>query len=163
MLTAFMAVSCSEEERVPEGDLTEFNFYQDAKLTSSVPYIVDGNSLVFERYYERDDHPQIADDEYSDQFFFEVTPEGSSFLLTGEELRSVPSAFNVFCFCIPSDVFEITDGMISGEEVDGIWRVSVDISYTRGVRDPQTGAVREVASDALVFEGLFVDRDKPKG
>ncbi len=161
VLSTFIISSCSDDESVPAGDITEFNFYQEATLTNDYPYVVEGNSLVFERYFEKDDEPMIADDEYSDQFFFQATPEGNSFLLEGEDLRTAPSAFSVFCFCVPSDVFEITDGSISGEEVGGIWRISVDITYSRGVRDPQTGEITEVDRDALVFEGLFLAKDKP--
>lgn len=161
ILTAFITFSCSDDEGVPTGDITEFNFYQDASLTNGYPYIVGGSGLVFERFFEKDDNPQIADDEYSDQFFFQVNPEGGSFLLEGEELRVTPSMFDVFCFCFPSDVFEITDGSISGEEIGGAWQVSVDIAYSRGVRDTQTGEVTEVDNGVLVFEGLFVGRDRP--
>lgn len=161
VLSTFILVSCGDDENLSAGDITEFNFYQDATLTNAYPYVVDGNGLVFERYFERDDEPMIADDEYSDQFFFQVTPEGNSFLLEGEDLQALPSAFNVFCFCVPSDVFEITDGSISGEEIGGIWSISVDIAYSRGVRDTQTGEVTEVHNDVLVFEGLFLGKDKP--
>lgn len=158
---ASITLSCRDDESSPDGETTEFNFYPNATLTQDYPYVVDGNSLVFERYFERDDEPLIADDEYSDQFFFEVTPDGESFLLEGESLRTANTLFNVFCFCAPSDVFEITDGFISGEEIGGIWRISVDISYSRGVRDPQTGEVREVHSDVLTFEGLHMAENKP--
>ncbi|MDW3196031.1 MAG: hypothetical protein R8G66_26910 [Cytophagales bacterium] len=161
VITAIITVSCTDETEIPSVDLTEYNFYQDALLSNSYPYIVGGNDLVFERFFERDGNPQIADDEYSDQFFFQVSPEGDSFLLEGEDLSNSPTAFNVFCFCAPSDVFEITDGSISGEEVGGVWRISVDITYSRGVRDAQTGEVTEVHSDVLIFEGLFLAKERP--
>lgn len=161
VLTAFIAASCSDDEGITSGDLTEFNFYQNATLSNAYPYVVEGSSLVFERFFEGEDNPQIADDEYSDQFFFQVSPEGDRFMLEGEDLKNLPATFNVFCFCVPSDVFEITDGFIAGEEIGGIWRINVDIAYSRGVRNPQSGEVTEVHSDVLVFEGLFLGKEKP--
>lgn len=161
VLSAVITVSCTEDESVTAGDRSEFHFYQNATLTNAYPYIVEGNSLVFERYFESDEVPTIADDEYSDQFFFQVSPEGDSFLLEGEDLRNLPSTFNVFCFCAPSDVFEITDGSISGKEIGGIWHISVDIAYSRGVRNPQNGEITEVDHSLLVFDGLFLAKDKP--
>ncbi len=161
VLTVFMTVSCTEDESIISGDRAAFHFYQNASLTSAYPYIVKGNSLVFERYFESDEVPTIADDEYSDQFFFQVSPTGNSFLVEGEDLKNLPSTFNVFCFCAPSDVFEITDGSISGEEIRGVWHVSVNVAYTRGVRNPQNGEVTEVDNGLLIFDGLFLGKDKP--
>lgn len=161
ILSTLIFSGCSDDEGQPLGDLTEYNFYSGATLSFDYPYVVNGNAIVFERYFEKQDDPNIADDEYSDQFFFEVTPEGNSFLLEGESLQATRTSFNTFCFCVPSDVFEITGGTISGSERDGLWHVSVDISYSLGVRDPQTGEVTEVFSDALVFNGAYVAKNKP--
>lgn len=161
-LTALFIVSCTDDESIISGDRSEFHFYQDATLTNAYPYIVEGQSLVFERYFESAEVPTIADDEYSDQFFIQVSPQGKSFLLEGEELKNSPSIFNVFCFCAPSDVFEITDGSISGEEIGGVWHVSVDIAYSRGVRNPQNGEITEVDHSLLVFDGSFLGRNKPQ-
>ena len=160
-LSVFLLASCSDDEGQPSGDLTEFNFYDNATLSFDYPYVVEGNSLVFERYFERKDEPHIADDEYSDQFFFEIVPEGGSFLLEDEALLSTNATFNTFCFCAPTDVFQITGGTISGNERNGVWNVSVDISYSMGVRDPQTGTVTEVYSDVLVFDGLHTAKERP--
>ena len=86
---AFIVASCNDDIEVSDGNISEFHFYQDATLTKDYPYVVEGDGLVFQRFYTRYNDPQIIGDEYSDQFLFHVVPENGRFLLDGEALRSM--------------------------------------------------------------------------
>ena len=90
----FVFIASCEREYVNPAEET-FLFYEDAALTSEAPFASEGNQIVFHHYYKAEDEENIADDEYSEELFFELEDK-EEFQLQGEALKSIDLVFKQF-------------------------------------------------------------------
>jgi hypothetical protein len=108
-----------------------FRFYPESRIevTEDENYtsveIKEGDYLVFHFQYTRRDNPQIFDDEYSESVYFQVIPDGDTFLITEQELTQASAVFGRFCFCPDGGYHRITRGCIYGKKTsDKTWNIS---------------------------------------
>ena len=96
ILFAVILNSCEEAEPADK----DLFVYQDAQIQEEFPYLESGDNLVFKYYYVSPDDPQIADEEYTDEFFFEIVPDGNSFSFSSEDLAliNLPFRYNQYSF-----------------------------------------------------------------
>ncbi|MFT6866740.1 MAG: hypothetical protein ACJA08_001575 [Cyclobacteriaceae bacterium] len=64
----------------------KLDFYNNAQISNFFPDIQDGDNIVFNRYYLKDDVKDVADDEYAENFYFEVPSGLESFDFHGDNL-----------------------------------------------------------------------------
>lgn len=88
-----------------------------------------GDKLVFKYKYTADEEPNIADDEYSENIYFQVDPAAESFSFTDEQLADAKLVIQPICFC-PPVVIEPRSGTLSGTRLDeNTWEVTLDATY----------------------------------
>lgn len=93
-----------------------------------------GSNLVFCYRYEKADQPNLADDEYKEELFFEIPSGLDSFELQDEKLERANATFGRLCFCADGGYHKITKGKISGKKIrNGSWEIScnLEINTTR--------------------------------
>ena len=105
-------ISACEREYVNPAEET-FLFYENATLTSEAPFASDGNQIVFHHYYKAEDEENIADDEYSEELFFELEDK-EEFQLKGEALKSIDLIFKQYCYCPEYSNLQVVDGYLNG-------------------------------------------------
>ncbi len=156
-----LLVACAEDDEVDAGVLS-LSFYESSALSGDYPYVSEGDGLVLHRYFMAQDEPNIADDEYSEDFLVELpATTGDEFLLEGDDLLNLNVLYNQYCFCLSGDIIQITGGEISGSRVAQGWLIEVDISYEQSYRNPQDGEIVVVDVDSISFSGIFRERPRP--
>jgi len=102
---------------------------EDSTSQSSFIDIVSGDKLVFQYQYTANDDPRIADDEYTENIYFEIDPSLDRFSFTDSELADANLVIQPICFCPPT-VHQLIVGTLSGERKnDGSWEITLDIKY----------------------------------
>jgi hypothetical protein len=129
------ASSNFEPEDCPGNGTCTFEFYPDSKLvvTEENGWIVNevksGNKLVFHFEFNKHTQPYITDAGYSESIYFEVEPEGNTFLISQEDLEGANALFNRSCFCPEVGYFRITEGCIYGYKVnEKTWNISLNLT-----------------------------------
>ncbi len=106
------------------------DFYTNAQVSSQYPFAASGDKVVFHRNYVRPDNANIADDEYSDDLFFEVSNPGDSFEFSGEELTTLKPIFLYYCYCAYTEKAALIGGSISGTKKSATeYEVDVDLTF----------------------------------
>lgn len=127
----FLAAACSNDDG---GDVDTFKFYQNATISvndADFAVIESGENLVFEYFFEAEENPQIADDEYAERIVFEVDADVEQFSFSDEELTTANTYFDKYCFCFIEGSIPIESGTISGRKFSSsTWQVSIDIRFT---------------------------------
>ena len=136
-LLSIVLTSCDSTEIKPEickGGKCDFEIQPNAEIflvedsLISEFDVVNGNNLVFQYQYVKNDSKRIADDEYTERIFFEINADVTEFLVSNEELVNINAIFYRACFC-PAPAFRrITAGTISGiKEKDLTWKIEADL------------------------------------
>ncbi len=112
LLLGVIFLACDGERVNPAQE--SFEFYEKAKIVDDFPYAGDGDKVVFHHYYVAEDEESVADDEYAEEVFFEVSNQ-EDFYLEDEALKQVDFIFKQYCYCPTFDKLEITDGYLKGE------------------------------------------------
>ncbi|MEM9326635.1 MAG: hypothetical protein AAGA85_13305 [Bacteroidota bacterium] len=160
LLPLLVLSACGDEEEL--GSVLSQSYYTGSVLSANYPYVAEGGGIVFHRYFLEEGEPEVADDEYSEDFLIQIPGEvGSSFVLTGEELRHANILYNQYCFCFPTDVLEITGGEVRGTKLGDEWFLEVNVGYEQGYKSPQDGEVVITNADSLIFSGSFRARARP--
>ncbi len=93
--------------------------------------LINGTKLVFHYQYVANDKDFIADDEYTENLYFEIDPDSSRFHYTDQDLAEIQASLVPWCFC-PLLVSEIRTGTISGERINAkTWQVEIDVQVDR--------------------------------
>ncbi|MFY0598159.1 MAG: hypothetical protein JXR03_00715 [Cyclobacteriaceae bacterium] len=159
LLTSIMVFSC-DDNMIKEGK-TEYHYYEGASISDNNPIVVEGDRTVFNRHFVGDDNEQIADDEFSENFYFEVDPDLNEFSFKDEELKNINLRYQHLCFCVPIDSIIIVGGSISGNKVGEKWKISADVDLKLGY---------DYGSDSIIFDhevnqkftGDFTKQEIPK-
>ena len=131
------ATSDFKPDDCPGNGNCSFEFYPDSKLEitedgQSVSFeVIPGNKLVFHFEYIKHDNPMIMDDEYYENIYFEVNPEGNSFVISGVDLEKAGALFGRGCFCPDGGYHRIDQGCIYGYKInDRTWNISLNLTAT---------------------------------
>jgi hypothetical protein len=134
------ASSDFEPEDCPDNGTCTFEFYSGSKLQidDSEQYltfeVVAGDNLVFHFHYKKNDNPQIQDDEYQEDIYFEAKPSGNSFLISSDQLKQAGVIFGRLCFCPDEWYHWVDQGCLYGTKVDDdTWNVSLNLTTTAEV------------------------------
>ncbi|MEL7535174.1 MAG: hypothetical protein AAFN10_27975 [Bacteroidota bacterium] len=107
----------------------QIEIIEDSTIQSTFINIIGGDKIVFKYQYIADDEPNIADDEYLENIYFEIDPDAETFSFTDEQLADANLVIQPVCFCVPI-VIEPRSGILSGERLDdNTWKVTLDASY----------------------------------
>jgi hypothetical protein len=102
----------------------------DSSSGSLAVSVEDGDMLVFEYLYVKNDKERIADDEYSEKIRFEIPSDSEGFSYTDSELKDTKLVFTPACFC-PVESILISSGSLQGEKTsDDEWEVSMNVTFT---------------------------------
>ncbi len=98
LLMILMLFSCSESSVNPEK--IKLKFYKDASLIhGGLPiFVLPGDAMVFHYFHRAEDQPNIADDEFAEDFLFELGNGIVGFDYEGETLRMLPHVYRAHCF-----------------------------------------------------------------
>lgn len=92
-----------------------------------------GEQWVFEYTFVANDNPNIADDEFTENLYFEIDPELSSFSYSDEDLRDMNAVYQQICHCTFPHVFRINKGTINGEKLNkNAWYIEIDVEVEIG-------------------------------
>lgn len=142
-------------------EIIESNFYKNARISDVYPYIETGDMVVFNRYYMKEDLKEVADDEYSEDLYFEVAADIDSFNYHDSELLDLNINWNRYCFCAFADTLILKNGNITGSKNNNIWEISVDLVFQEGFQYSEDSLVMgELYSQ--VFNGKFSEKEIPK-
>lgn len=134
-------------------------YVSNARISEDYPYIVSGDSTVFNRFYQAEEEENIADDEYSEDFFFQVPDNLNQFSYQDEELRALKMTLKQYCFCLATEGTIVERGSISGLRFGDRWEVTVDVDlkYIYRFDEDSTYVSQETINKS--FSGSF--RKKP--
>jgi len=134
LLLIILLVGCNNKTNK---SIEEFTFTENSKIILESEYegtfskIRSGEHLVFTYYFQKEEHPDISDDEYAESIIFEINPNLSTFSYADDELMSVNSYFDKYCFCVIEGSIQISKGTIKGVKIDDqTWNVEIDVTFT---------------------------------
>lgn len=92
------------------------------------PHISKGRMWVFGYNYQAPENPNIADDEYREEFLFQIKkPQSTTFEIT--DISAANAIFEKSCFCADRGYYKITEGKITGNKIDDkTWEVTASFS-----------------------------------
>ncbi len=159
LFMALLVLGCSEDD--PFAENLDQSFYENSAISSNYPYVGAGTSIVFHRYFQEEDNPQIADDEYAEDFMIELPSDADYFEITGDQLGDIPILFNQYCYCAPIDFVQFTDGQILGQRKGSNWELDVDVEFRQGFINAESGDTVYVDTGRKTFSGLFLQKARP--
>ncbi|MEM6347498.1 MAG: hypothetical protein AAF927_26665 [Bacteroidota bacterium] len=107
----------------------QIEIIEDSTNQSTFINIQEGDKIVFKYQYVADEEPNIADDEYLENIYFEIEPNAETFSFTDEQLADAKLVIQPVCFC-PPVVIEPRSGILSGTRLDeSTWEVTLDATY----------------------------------
>jgi len=152
LVFSFILLSCNSNTNESS---KEYSFTENSQLTLDAqephPFIkiVSGENLVFKYYFQKEDNENIADDEYSEAIFFEIDTDLEHFSYTDQDLTSINTYFNKYCFCIREGSTPITKGTIVGNKIDNsTWDIDLDITF-----------INNNESTSRKISGLFIKKE----
>lgn len=159
ILSVFILFACSDDDDL--GVEVELKYYEGSQVSSDFPYVDSGSNIVFHRFFKAEDDPMIADDEYSEDFLFEVSTGSNSFNIEGEQLRNQRVLLNQYCFCAPYDFIELIDGFVRGDKIGNNWTVDANIVYRLGYINVEDNDTVFFDNQVQNFTGLFRAAERP--
>jgi hypothetical protein len=150
VILSFSLSSCDETN----GSITKNIYFENSQLNSALPLVRDGENLVFHHFYQADDEENIADDEYSENIYFELASGVTSFEIKDAGLEDLKFAYYPLCFCAPVDSTVLTGGTITGEKNGNNWKINVAVTLLPFY---QYDADSSFAGDPIIksFAGTF--------
>lgn len=104
----------------------------DTSFDATFIEIESGDMRVFHYQYIANDQANIADDEYSENIYFEIDPSLENFSFQDAQLADVNLIVQPVCFCLPV-IYQPLKGSLSGErKSDDTWKVNLDVEYDDG-------------------------------
>ena len=130
LLLVITVTGCSDEN---DGSVSR-EFFANTSLTilQDDPYLNfrldDGQSLLFRYSLNYPDEPNIADDEVSDVFWFEIPTGQTSFSFDlSQDVDTLPMLFQRVCFCAPIS-YTFRSVSITGKQLNvGEWQITFDM------------------------------------
>ncbi|MDP5169830.1 MAG: hypothetical protein NWR72_06270 [Bacteroidia bacterium] len=106
----------------------QVNLFGDS--TNQYVEIINGDKLVFQYQYLKNEKANIADDEYTENIYFEIDPSVDAFSYSGkEELESINLIMQAICFC-PVIIATPQSGSISGKKInDNTWEIDLNVTF----------------------------------
>ncbi|MCZ6901146.1 MAG: hypothetical protein O7F74_13005 [Bacteroidetes bacterium] len=146
--------SCFGPSSNPE--IIEMNFYNNAEISTDFPFVIGGNSRVFHYYHKAEDEENVADDEFSEDFFIQIEKEKDSFDYSDVNTDLIYHIYKAHCFCPIDDYSQIKTGFIRGDKITNTkWNVSADLTLETGVIDEVSGDTLYVLEREIKFNGTF--------
>ena len=139
----------------------ETTYYENARIDIDFPYIFSGDSVVFKRFYKKEDKEEIADDEYAEDFIFQIPSGISEFNYSGEQLIDLKLTFKQYCFCMPSEGITIESGTISGMRVGDQWNIAADVNLKNIYRYNEDSTFVGQETINKTFSGNFSKKSIP--
>lgn len=149
----FLLAACGQEDGINPAEEV-LDFFPNAKLTTKYPFAFPGENVVFHRHVRQADQQAVADDEYSEDFFFEVENPGDSFEYSGEELSEIKPLFLYYCYCSYSNDSALVGGTVRGTRIsDKKYEVQVDVTYEYYYIEPTSKDTIDTITRRVKFEG----------
>ena len=145
-------------ENCPDQGTCDFRYYECSTLEVTdgefgiQKELKAGENQVFHFEFTKIVSPLIMDAGYSESIWFEVKPEGNSFLIEQKDLEKAGALFGRSCFCPDVGLFQITQGCIYGRKTGKHrWEVTLNVTasgeYTTWNRMKQCDFVRSARPD----------------
>ncbi len=161
LLLILTFIGCSNKNNP---SLTNLKVYNNATISEDYPFITDGNSLVFHYYFEAEDEENIADDEFAEDFFIEITTSGNAFTLNSDDLKELSHLYRQYCFCGSINYSSITAGLLEGvKKSNEDWSIFGQITLELGYIDEDTQEIFWQHEKELVLSGTFHSANIPIG
>jgi|688.fasta_scaffold95158_2 hypothetical protein len=87
-----------------------------------------GDNWLFEHRYSAPEYAEVADDEVSETFVWQIKPTtNKKIVLTGKDLIAANAYFLKSCFCLDRGYHKVTDGKITMIRMsNGFWKVDFE-------------------------------------
>lgn len=119
---------------------TSFRVYENARIKRNAEFegvglagayeILEGNKLVFEYIFVKDDDPQIADDEFSETMVFETDPGITEVTFKDGDILKQNAVYTYSCYCVPVNGLDTTEGTIHVKKKSaGSYQVEADVKF----------------------------------
>lgn len=128
MLACLILSACGQKGIIPAEET--LSFYTESALSTEYPYVASGDKVVFHRHFGKEDDENIADDEYSEDFFFALEEPGEDFTLDTEDLKEQGTLFLYYCYCGYTENVALIEGSVSGNRVSATkYAIEADVTY----------------------------------
>lgn len=128
--------SCKSDDDNVTDEITQYTYSTSSQIVTqdiddiTLANIEEGNNLVFNYRFTASQNDLISDDEYGERIIFEIDANATAFNYSDDELASILSYFNHYCFCANIGSIQIIDGQISGQKINGQnWDVSINVTF----------------------------------
>jgi hypothetical protein len=87
-----------------------------------------GEYWIFEHRYSAPEYAEVADDEVSESFVWQIKPTSKKkIVLTGNQLKVSNAYFLKSCFCLERGYHKVADGKVSMTRMNnGFWKVDFE-------------------------------------
>lgn len=156
LFVGIIALSSCDLDGTNPGD-KRLRVYADASISEEYPHVISGDNLVFHFYYQHPDEENIADDEFTEEFFLEVVPNGNSFSFSSEQmaLDDVTMWYEQYCFCGQFNRLEVTGFDIEGTKVGDNWSLSGTADFNLQFVNPDTDEVLDSFPRSVTISGVY--------
>jgi len=138
MLSIFLC-SCNSDDDSITDEVIQHTYSTNSKIVTqdvndiTFADIEEGDNLVFKYRFTASQDNDIADDEYGERIIFEIDVNATEFSYSDDELESILTFFNQYCFCPNIGSIQILNGNISGTKIDSQnWNIDIDVTFEMG-------------------------------
>jgi hypothetical protein len=132
--------SCNSDDDNVTDEIIKYTYATNSKIVTqnadgiTFADIEDGDNLVFNYRFSASQNNDISDDEYGERIIFEIDANAQEFNYSDNELISILTYFNQYCFCANIGSIQIINGSINGSKSNGQnWAIDIDITFEIGI------------------------------
>ncbi|MFT5216811.1 MAG: hypothetical protein ACI83H_001940 [Glaciecola sp.] len=136
---SLLLFSCNKGDDNVTDDITQYTYATLSKIVTedlgdiTFATIEEGDNLVFNYRFTASQDDYISDDEYGERIIFEIDANATAFNYSDDELASILTYFNQYCFCANTGSILIINGSINGLKSNGTnWDIDIDITVQVG-------------------------------
>jgi hypothetical protein len=163
ILALLLFAGCGDDNVRPGSK--KLRVYEQSAVQETYPYVTSGDALVFHFYKSEPDDPNIADEEFSEDFLMEINTQENSFTYSSRTLAiyDMPVIYRQYCFCGGFNNVVMTQFEFSGSrKSNGDWQLSGDLTLTLQYVDEETDEVLNEWEREIKLDGRFVKSSRPQ-
>jgi len=147
-----------------EPGFTRLSVYENSAVQEAYPLVKSGDNLVFHFFQSGPNDPTIIDEEFAEDFLFEINTSENSFNYSSDDLSvyTIPLVYRQYCFCSGFNEVEMTTFNLEGiKQSNGDWILRADVLLTLSYVDDQDVVQNEWTHEINV-NGRFIKSNRPE-
>lgn len=162
MAIALLPLLVSCDQNIEPG-VTRLRVYEQSAVKQSFPLVETGDNIVFHFFRSEPNDPNIVDEEFAEDFLFEINGSVESFDYSSEDLAlyNIPLVYRQYCFCAGfNEVTMSTFDLKGTKQSNGDWILDADLILTPSYIDDED-QIQNQWNRRINVKGRFIKTPRP--